>query len=385
MDKVRLGIIGMGNIGRHHAAYLAAGKVRRCELTAVCSTSPDKLEGYQPVKIFGDGRELVRSGTVDAVLIATPHYQHTSLGIAALDAGLHVMVEKPISAHKADAERLIAAHACHPKQVFAGMFQLRAEPRYMRMRRLIQSGELGEIARVSWTITDWYRTEAYYASGGWRATWKGEGGGVLLNQCLHNLDVLQWLCGMPASVRGFCQLGRYHHIEVEDNVTAYLEYASGATGVFITSTGEAPGTNRLEIAGTRGLLTLHANRLVFTRNEVPMTEFSRTAKVGFSKPEIWNAEIPFDDAPAPHAVLMQNFVDAILDGTPLIAPGAEGLHSVELANSMLFSSLTDQTVKLPLDGAAFERKLKQLIAKSKIRKKVVTPVSTDDFVKSFNR
>src|SRR5690349_10550126 len=224
MTKVRLGIIGMGNIGQHHHGYLSAGKINRAELVAVSDAIPGKLERFKPLKIFSDGEELIRSGLVDAVIIATPHYQHTTLGIAALKQGVHAMVEKPISAHKADAERLIAAHRSNPKVVFAGMFQLRAEPRYLKIKNLIDSGELGEIARMSWIITDWYRTEAYYASGGWRATWKGEGGGVLLNQCLHNLDMLLWLIGMPARARSFCQLGRFHHIEVEDTATAYFEY-----------------------------------------------------------------------------------------------------------------------------------------------------------------
>ncbi len=386
MSKVRLGIIGMGNIGKHHAEYLRAGKVKRCELVAICSTSPHKLEGYMPLKVYGNGEELIRSGCVDAVLIATPHYQHTTLGIAAIEQGLHVMVEKPISAHKADAERLIAAYKKrkHKKLVFAGMFQMRCEPRYQRIQKLIQNGDLGDIVRISWIITDWYRTDAYYTSGGWRATWKGEGGGVLLNQCLHNLDTLQWLCGMPSRVRGFCQLGRYHNIEVEDNVTTYMEFPNGATGTFITSTGEAPGTNRFEIAGTRGRIVLEKDKLNFIRNEVPMDEFSRTSKVGFLKPDTWNVEIPIENAPAPHAALMQNFVDAILDGAPLIAPGEDGIHSVELANVMLYSSLVEKMVELPMDSAAFEKMLKQLIAKSKSKKKVVE-VATDDFTSSFNR
>jgi predicted dehydrogenase len=386
MTKVRLGIIGMGNIGRHHAEYIRAGKINRCELAAVCARSADKLENYLPIKVFDDANKLIRSGVVDAVLIATPHYQHTSLGIAALEQGLHVMVEKPISAHKADAERLIAEHKKKKNKnlVFAGMFQLRVEPRYARIRKLIQSGELGEIARVSWIITDWYRTEAYYMSSDWRATWKGEGGGVLLNQCLHNLDTLQWLCGMPSRVRGFCQLGRYHNIEVEDNVTAYFEYPNGATGVFITSTGEAPGTNRFEIAGTRGRIVLENDKLTFTRNEVPMTEFNKTCKTGFLKPDIWHADIPIHNAPAPHAALMQNFVDAILDGTSLIAPGEDGLHSVELANVMLYSSLVGKTVELPMDSAAYEKQLKKLISGSTLHKKVVA-TTTEDFAKSFSR
>lgn len=384
--SIRIGIVGLGNIGKFHADYLLAGKVSRATLTAVCSTSPQKLEGYKArgVQVFGDVGQLIQSRAIDALLVATPHPQHPAQGEAALKAGLHVMVEKPIASHKADAERLIAAAARHPRQVFGAMFQLRTEPRYTRIQKLIQSGELGEIVRVNWIITDWYRTDAYYASGGWRATWKGEGGGVLLNQCLHQLDTLQWLVGMPARVRGFCQIGRYHPIEVEDSVTVYLEWKNGATGVFLSSTGEAPGTNRFEIVGTRGKVVLENNRLQFTRNEADMIEFSRNARTGFAKPEVWNVEIPIENANAPHAILMQNFVDAILDGVPLLVPGADGLHSVELANVMLYSSLLGQTVELPMNGAAFEQKLGQLIAESKFEKKVQT-VSDEDFTKSFHR
>jgi predicted dehydrogenase len=383
MNNVRLGIVGMGNIGKYHADYLAKGRVNRAALTAVCDAYAP-LDYYSGLKTFKDPLALFNSGAVDAVIISTPHYQHTTLGIAALAAGLHVMIEKPISAHKADAEQLIAAAEQRPRQVFAGMFQLRTEPRYLKIRRLLQQGELGEFVRMSWLITDWYRTEAYYASGGWRATWKGEGGGVLLNQCLHNLDVIAWLLGLPARVRGFCQLGRYHRIEVEDNVTAYLEYPNGATGVFVTSTGEAPGTNRLEIAGSRGRLVLENNQLRFTRNETDMLEFSRTSKVGFAKPEVWNVEIPFTDATVPHANVMQNFINAILEGEPLIAPGAEGLGSVELANAMLYSSLRGETVALPLDSAGYAAALQQLIAESRFEKQVVA-VANDDFTQSFHR
>jgi predicted dehydrogenase len=385
MQNVRLGIIGLGNIGRYHASYLLENKVSRAQLVAVADAfAPLETFAAKGLKTFADGEALIRSGVVDAVIIATPHYQHTTLGIAAFAAGLHVLVEKPISVHKADAERLIAARQQRPECVFGAMFQLRTEPRYVKIKKLIASGELGRLVRVNWIITDWFRTEAYFASGGWRATWKGEGGGALLNQCPHNLDLLQWFCGMPARVRGFCQLGRYHNIEVEDNVTAYWEWADGATGVFITSTGEAPGTNRLELCGTRGRLVLENNRLNFVRNEMPMDEFSRAAKTGFARPDIWKAEIPFDDTPAQHATLTQNFVDAILDGAPLIAPGEDGARSVELANATLFSSLTGQTIALPLDAAAYETKLQQLIAESRFEKKVVA-VAAEDFTKSFVR
>ncbi len=386
MSVVRIGIIGMGNIGKFHADYLLAGKVKRAQLVAACSTSPQKLESFKEkgVKIWGDAATLIRSKEVDAVIVATPHYQHTALGIAAIEAGVHLMVEKPISAHKADAERLIGTAKAHPNVKFAAMFQMRTEPRYAKIRKLIQDGELGQIIRINWVNTDWFRSDAYYTSGGWRATWKGEGGGVLINQCLHNLDMLQWLCGMPARVRGFCQLGRFHEIEVEDNVTVYLEWPNGATGVFISSTGELPGTNRFEICGTRGKIVLEKDTLTFTRNEVAADAWNKTSKIGFARPDVWQINIPITNADAPHAVLMQSFVDSILDGAPLSCPGEEGLGSIELANVMLYSSLTGQTVNLPMDGAAYEKKLQELIAGSRVQKKVVE-VSTEDFTKSFTR
>ena len=385
MEKVRIGIVGMGNMGKYHADYLIKGKVAHAELSAVCSTSPEKLSAYKdPVAVFGDGEEMIRSGSIDAVLVATPHYQHTSLGICAIENGIHLMVEKPISAHKADAERLIEVSAQHPDIVFGGMFQLRTEPRYLKLKKLIADGDLGDIVRINWIITDWFRTEAYYASGGWRATWKGEGGGVLLNQCLHQLDALQWLVGMPSKVRSFAQCGRFHDIEVEDNVTAYLEYPNGATGVFVSSTGEAPGSNRFEIAGTRGRVILENDQIKFTRNESCMLEHSKNSPIGFSKPEVWEVDIPFGNAELPHAILMRNFVEAIRNKTPLIAPGVEGIHSVELANVLLYSSLVDQTINLPMDGAAFEAKLQQLIDESTHEKKVVE-ISDEDFASSFNR
>jgi predicted dehydrogenase len=383
MKSVRIGIVGMGNMGKFHANYLLDGRVSGAQLTAVSDAIPANLEPFQKLKTFERSEDMIRSGAIDAVIIATPHFLHTTIGIDALQNGLHVLVEKPISVHKADCERLLAAHT-DKKLVFAAMFQSRTETKYRRIKQLITSGELGEIVRANWIVTDWYRTEAYYASGGWRATWKGEGGGVLLNQCPHNLDLIQWLCGRPSRVRGFCQLGRFHQIEVEDNVTAWLEYPNGGTGSFITSTGEAPGTNRLEIAGERGKLVLENNRLQFTRNEVSMLEFSRTAKAGFARPEVWNVEIPVDSEVGQHHVVTQNFIDAIHEGAALIAPAEEGTWSVELANAILFSSLIGEVVDLPLDGAAYEKKLQQLIAESKFEKKVVRTVG-EDFSKSFAR
>ncbi len=260
MKSVSLGIIGTGQRGRAHARMLLDGEIPGCALSAVCDVVPAATQPFPGIPTFCSLAEMIASESCDAVLIATPHYSHTFLGIEALEAGLHVLVEKPISVHKADCERLLAAHRSK-KQVFAAMFNQRTDPYYQKVRDLVRGGELGKIQRINWIITDWFRPEAYYASGGWRATWAGEGGGVLLNQCPHNLDLFQWIFGMPQRVRGFCQFGRHHEIEVEDEVTAYFEYDDGKTGVFITSTGEAPGTNRLEITGDQGKLVMEGDSL----------------------------------------------------------------------------------------------------------------------------
>ena len=386
MDKVRIGIIGMGNMGQFHAKDILEGKVARGELTAVGSTSPKKLAEFEEkgIKVYGSGEEMIDSGNIDALLIATPHYQHTSLGIAALDAGLHIMVEKPISAHKADAERLIAKAKSHPNQVFAGMFQLRVEPRYQKIREIVQNGELGELMRVLWIMTDWFRSEIYFQSGGWRATWKGEGGGVLLNQCLHQLDAMQWITGMPNRVSSHVGIGKWHDIEVEDDVTCYMDFPNGATGAFITSSGETPGSNRFEIAGTKGRLILENEKLTLTRNAIPSDEWCKTSKIGFQQPDTTVEEIPIPGSESPHAKLMTNFVNAIIDNEPLIAPGAEGIGSVELANVMVYSGIIGKAIELPMNGAEWETKLNELIVNSNHEKKTVE-VSNEDFAASFRK
>ena len=364
MQDIRLGIIGLGLMGRTHAATVTSGKIRGLALTAVCDSDATQRARWPQVAGFGTVPELLASGLVDAVLIATPHYFHPDQGIAALEAGLHVLVEKPVAVHTADAARLIAAHRGREQQVFAAMFNQRTAACYRRLRTLVNSGELGELRRVSWTITNWFRTAAYYVSGSWRATWAGEGGGVLLNQCPHNLDLLQWIAGQPCRVRAHCHFGKSHAIEVEDEVTAYLEFPNGATGVFITSTGEAPGTNRLELAGELGRVVCENEQLTFLRNTVPMGEFARTATDGFAQPPVEPVTLDLPPPGGQHAEILQNFADAILTGAPLIAPAAEGIHSVGLANAMLLSTWLDRTVELPVDGALYARLLAEKAAAS---------------------
>ncbi len=367
--EVRLGIIGLGGMGSEHLRNIEAGKVAKARVTAVCDVLPEKMEkcGDKYIK-FTDSAKLLRSGEVDAVIIATPHYDHTAIGIDSLKCGIHTLVEKPISVHKKDAEKLIAAHT-DPKIVFSAMFNQRTTPQYIKLREIISGGMLGEITRVNWIITNWFRTQAYYDGGTWRATWAGEGGGVLLNQCPHNLDLMQWLFGMPSSVTAVCSLGKHHDIEVEDDVTAFLEYPNGATGVFITTTGEAPGTNRLEVCGEYGKIVVEDGKVTWTRNTVGQQQFLRTSSQGFARPDTWTIDIPCPNNGPQHIGIIQNFVNAILNGEKLIAPAEEGIKSVELGNAMLYSSLKKKTVEMPLDSSAYATVLKKLINDSKVDKK----------------
>ena len=382
MEPVKLAVIGIGNMGTFHLANIA--KQPKVELTAVCDIVPERTQTMAEmygVKGYNDSESLLADHICEAVIIATPHYFHTTIGASALQQGYHVLVEKPISVHKADCERLIAAHT-NSNLVFAAMFQMRTDPHYQKIREIVKSGKLGPLTRINWIITDWFRPEFYYTSGGWRATWKGEGGGVLLNQCPHNLDQIQWIFGMPEQIHSYCGLGWWHNIEVEDQVTTYMKYPGKCTGVFVTSTGEAPGTNRLEIIGDRGKLIFENGKLVLFQNQIPTSEFSQTTRGMFTRPDFEEIEIPIDGVGGQHAEVLENFLDAIRLGSPLIAPAEEGIHSVELANAMLFSSFTHQPIDLPMDGCAYEKLLMGLIESSTYSKQSINVIESD-MKKSF--
>ena len=360
---LQVAVVGVGNVGSSHARALASGDVRGARLAAVCDPSADARARFAQVPGFSNQTELLAAGLVDAVLIATPHYDHTPLAVQALAAGLHVLVEKPLAVHQADAMRMLGAYEQrpNPRQQFAEMLVLRTDPRFLRLRALIQSGELGVLRRIHWTITDCLRTDAYYRSSAWRATWRGEGGGVLLNQCPHSLDLWQWLFGMPRRVHAFCGFGRMHPISVEDQVTAYLEYETGTNGVFVASTGEAPGRNRLEVVGDLATVVVERHGLSITRNATSTLELLRSGPARLPTASPATEEVALAHGSSPLTGMIQNFVNAILEGEALVAPAAEGIFSVELANAMIFSGITRNTVELPLDPAVYAAELRRLI------------------------
>ncbi len=368
MERVRTAVIGVGNMGTAHALSLARGMVDGLTLTAVCDTDPARLADLKQrcpgTAVFRDVDELLAAGCADAAVIAVPHPLHSEIAEKLLAAGLHVLVEKPLDVRLSRAQALCRT-AGQSGRVFALMLNQRTNPLYARARQIVQSGQLGQLKRTVWIITNWYRTQHYYDSGSWRATWAGEGGGVLLNQAPHNLDLWQWICGMPCTVTAWCDIARYHHIEVEDDATIFTRYENGATGVFITSTGETPGTNRLEISGEKGKLVLEEGTLKWWR--LAQSE----GDIRFSSPE--NSPVPAcdytelrpDTPETAHLGILQNFADAILHGAPLLSPGQDGLGELEISNAAYLSQWTGNVpIRLPLPTEQFDRLLEERVRHS---------------------
>lgn len=364
---LRVGIVGVGNMGFAHASCIFRQEIKGMTLSAVCDTDAGKrqraAEHFKGIPMYSDYDEMFCQEALDAVIIATPHPIHGQIALRAFARGLHVLVEKPADISVAAAEQMNRA-AGESGKVFGIMFNQRTNPLFQKARQFIQDGEIGSLKRSSWTITNWYRPQSYYDSGSWRATWAGEGGGVLINQAPHNLDLWQWLCGMPTGITAFCDTARYHHIEVEDNVTIFARYANGATGTFITSTGEFPGTNRLEICGSRGKIVLEEGKLKLWQFENDEREFCFQESISPDSIPVRYQEYEADRPETAHRGILQNFTDAILHGAPLLAEGREGIHSLMISNAAYLSQWKGNCeIPLPIDPAEFniflEKKQKQ--------------------------
>lgn len=383
MEKVRLGILGIGNMGSGHCKNILAEPDCEIQLAAVCDVKEERRNWAKEnlpdtVAVFDNAEDMMSSGKIDAVLVAVPHYDHPKYVIEALKHDLHVISEKPAGVYTKQVREMIQETKKYDK-VFAMMFNQRTNHLYRKMHEMVHSGEYGQIKRVNWIITDWYRTQSYYNSGGWRATWAGEGGGVLLNQCPHQLDLLQWICGLPVKVQAFCHVGKWHDIEVEDDVTAYMEFENGATGVFVTSTGSAPGTNRFEIEMEKAKLVCENDQLsayVLDENE---REFCFKEPQGFKKPDGHFIDIETDGQNPQHMGILKAFAGKILHGTPLVAEGAEGINGLMLSNAMFLSSWEGHPVTLPIDEDKFYDQLMKRVATSKAKTNVVeTTMDTSD-------
>ena len=383
-QKVKVGLVGLGNIGKTHISHLST--MKQVELVGVCDIDVDKADDYAKAHnttAYYTYEDLFERSGLEAVIVAVPHYHHTPISIAAFERGLHVLCEKPLGVHLNDAYKTVAAYRQakehNPQLKFGIMFQERTIPYYKKLKDLMESGELGRLMRVTWINTAWFRSQTYYDSGGWRATWAGEGGGILTNQCPHNLDMYQWLFGLPQKISGHAHIGKYHNIEVEDEVTAYFEHDNGMIGHFIVSTAETPGTNRLEIIGENGKLVYENSEIVFYRNRVSMLKFLKETKEAFTNVESWYTEIPVNTKePFGHKVVAEKFMDAILNQSDdLVAHGEEGVNGLVLANGIMLSAFTNQMINVPFDTTLYEEKLNERIRTSKFVKNAAADVHVD--------
>lgn len=393
MRKVKLGIIGVGNMGTSHLKGIIQEENCEIVVTAIADRVDAKLENaLNAIKdhnskhsdnelpipaTFKEGIDLIKSGTCEAIIIAVPHYDHPVLAIEAFKAGLHVMCEKPAGVYTLQVREMMAEADKHPELKFGMMFNQRTNCLFRKMKEIIDSGELGEIRRTNWIITDWYRPQAYYDSGDWRATWAGEGGGVLLNQCPHNLDLWQWICGMPVNVDAKMRFGRLHDVEIEDEVTAYVEYANGATGTFITTTGEAPGANRFEIVCDGGTLVCDDGKLILKKLEMFESEFTKVNKSAFGKPKCTVTELETDGLNPQHKGVRDAFAAAILRDEPMVADGREGINGLMLSNAMHLSAWTGKAVELPFDEQLFKDLLMEHVKTSRLKTATVNEEIAD--------
>ncbi len=376
-QKIKLGIIGVGNMGKGHSNNIIEGKCPSVELVALADTDPAKLAWAREnlpdsVALFDSAEAMLDSGLIDSCLVAVPHYDHPHYVLECFKRGLHVITEKPAGVYTSAVREMNEA-AKKANVVFAIMFNQRTDPLYVRAHEIVKSGQLGNLKRMVWIITNWYRTQSYYDSGTWRGTWNGEGGGVLLNQAPHNLDLWQWICGMPKSIRANCTVGKFHDIGVEDDVTIQAEYENGMSATFITTTGETPGTNRLEISGERGKIVIEEGKLRYWKLDRNERDICYNEKNGFynSTPEYSEY---VEEVKLGHPAVLENFAQAILNGAELIAPGEEGINSLTISNAAYLSTWENKTVTLPIDEAAFEKHLNELRSKEhSAKKQAATP------------
>ena len=378
---VRVGIIGIGNMGSSHAKNIVAGKVPGMQLVSVCDIDPERIKWAKEnlkgeIKYFDNSEEFYKnSDLIDLVVIATPHYSHSPLAIEGFKHNLNVLTEKPAGVYTKQVRLMNEAAEKSDKKFFI-MYNQRTNCVYRKLRDLVKSGEVGDLKRMVWIITNWYRPQCYHNSSSWRSTWEGEGGGVLLNQDPHQLDLWQWIVGMPKRIRAFASFGKYYDIEVEDDVTAYAEYENGMTATFITSTGEAPGTNRLEISGTKGKVVVEYDKITFYRNRVDEREFNKTNKKPFGTPEVWKCDVPTDGENLQHIGILRNIVDVLENGAEPIAVGTEGINGLTISNAIHLSAWTDSWVELDsLDEDLYYNILSDKIKNSAFKKTTVKATS----------
>jgi len=363
MKSIRYGIVGVGGMGSGHANTIQ--RIEEASLGAVCDIIPDVANsvGEQfEVPFCTDYRELIDRDDIDCVIVATPHYHHPEIAIYAMERGKPVISEKPISVTVSGADAMVAA-AERTGTPFSVMHQSRSEPIWRVAGDIVRSGRLGEIYRTLLIFAD-FRSQAYYDSGGWRATWIGEGGGVTINQSPHSLDRFTWLGGLPSKVTAYTAT-RNHNIEVEDVASAMLEYPNGAVGYVYCSTTEAPGTDIMEFAGEKGKLQVVGKTIRFWELPQGVKAFSDSSTEMWTRPEVVEVDLEIPECESGHIAILRNMARHLLYGEELIAPGVEGIKTVEMIDAMILSGKTGKPVDVPVDRALYDAFIEDMKRQSK--------------------
>jgi len=375
MEKVRIGVVGLGGMGQGHIKKI--GELEEAELTAVSDVDEDvtgQIAEEHGVPGFTEYTELMTKDLVDAVLVATPHYFHPEVSVSAMERGIHCLSEKPLAVTVSDADKMIEA-ARKNNVVFSVMFQMRAAPEIRAARKLVEDGKIGEVRRTCAIVPE-LRTNAYYASGGWRATWKGEGGGVLINQAPHAIDIFLLLGGLPSRVTAKTRT-RLHAIEVDDEAAAMLSYHHGGWGYFYASTNEASYGWFLEISGDRGKIVYVDGQLKYYALSDNVTEFVKSSDDMWGQVKTSREKVALADCESGHKELIRNFCRSIMHGEELVSPGDEGLKAVEFINALILSGKKNAPVNIPVDRAEYEALLKKLRETSKRKVTAKTKRVTD--------
>lgn len=353
---LRYGLLGAGVVAGMHLDALA--QLEEVELVGIAAHDFDAAEARardHGCRAFARNEELLAQ-ELDVVVVGTPHPSHAELAIAALESGAHVLCEKPLAPEAREADAMIAA-ADRAGLLLGVCFQQRFRPVIEAAKRLIDEGRLGTLVRAS-VVDPWYRPHAYYASADWRGTWKGEGGGILMNQAPHTLDLLCHLAGPPVTAWGLAQR-RAQPMEAEDTATALLTYPEGAVGTVAVSTLE-PGEQRIELVGDRGRIEIVGETLRFERFDPPISEHLVAATEMFAAPDRVAEEVELPPGRGDHLALHTDFAAAAREGREPRVPGREALWSLELANAIVLSTHEQRAVPLPVDREAYRSLLAQL-------------------------
>lgn len=359
---VRIALIGFGSMGKNYARMLYAGLVPELKLSGVCCRNGAGQallrEEFPGVRIYENVEQMQRhEEEFDAVLIVTPHATHVELGFAMAKLGKHFLMDKPAGVYASRVQELV--EFCRERGVsFGMMFNNRMLPAFRIAQDYIRSGKLGRLHRAVWVCNSWYRSPVYHRSAPWRSSWQGEGGGLLINQNQHYLDIWQWLFGMPEKLYAAMEFGRYNDFAVDDAVDIQFVHSGGFHGTMVSATGEAPGVNRLEIWGEKGCLTVQDGARVFwDENALSTVEFGKVNEVPFGTPPHTRVEIPVEKAENPYLLAFGNFAGHLLRGEPLFADGMDGLRTVQLTNAAYLSGWQEKRVSVPVDAEAFQKEL----------------------------